>query len=69
MIKVEIIDGKVDSFIKSRPKEIALEFETICENLLEQDYFNASDLACILALACSETSSEKSKMLIKTSIK
>ena len=58
MIKVEIIDGNTKSIIKGRPKEIATEFETICENLLEQGYFNANDLACMLSLAYSEKSVE-----------
>lgn len=55
MIRVEIIDGKAKSIIKGRPDDIAIEFETICENLLEIGYFNANDLACMLALVCSET--------------
>lgn len=59
MIKVEIIDEKAISIIKGRPKEIASEFETICENLLEQGYFNANDLTCMLSLACSEKSVER----------
>lgn len=68
MIKVEIIDENAKSFIKGRPKEIASEFEAICENLLEQGYFNANDLACMLALACSETSSEKVTCLSKQAL-
>ena len=43
-----IIDGKAKSLIKGRPKEIASEFETVCENLLELGYFNVNDLACML---------------------
>lgn len=35
MIKVEKINGKVKWHIQGRPKEIASEFEKICENLLE----------------------------------
>lgn len=44
MIKVEIINGKAKSLIKGRPKQIASEFETICENLLEQGYFTQMTL-------------------------
>lgn len=61
MIKVETIKGQTKSLIKGRPHDIAIEFETICENLLEQGYFNASDLACMLALACNEKSSKRIK--------
>lgn len=59
MIKIKTINGQTKSHIKGRPKEIASEFETICENLLEQGYFNANDLTCMLALACSEKSIEQ----------
>ena len=59
MIKVEIINGQTNSHIKGRPDDIAIEFETICENLLEQGYFNANDLTCMLAVACSEKSVER----------
>lgn len=59
MIKIEISNGKAKSNIQGTPHDIAIEFETICENLLEQGYFKANDLACMLALACNETSSEK----------
>ena len=59
MIKVEFINGQTNSLIKGRPNEIASEFETICENLLEQGYFNANDLACMLVLACNEKSVER----------
>lgn len=59
MIKVEISNGKAKSNIQGTPHDIATEFEILCENLLEQGYFNASDLACMLALACSEKSSKR----------
>lgn len=55
MIKAETIKGQTKSLIEGRPHNIAVEFETLCECLLEQGYFNANDLACILALVCSET--------------
>lgn len=61
MIRIEISNGKTKSNIQGTPYDIAIEFETICENLLEQGYFNANDLACMLALACNEKSSKTIK--------
>lgn len=59
MIRIEISNGKAKSNIQGTPHDIATEFETLCENLLEQGYFNANDLTCMLALACSEKSVER----------
>jgi hypothetical protein len=68
MIKIETINGQTKSLIEGRPHNIAIEFETLCENLLEQGYFNANDLACMLALACAETSSEKVPCSLKQAL-
>ena len=65
MIKVETIKGQTKSLIEGRPHNIAVEFETLCECLLEQGYFNANDLTSMLALACSETFSEKRTCSLK----
>lgn len=54
MIKIEYNGKGCKTSINGKPNVIATEFENLCECLLEQGFFNASDLASILAIACGE---------------
>lgn len=54
MIKIEYNGKSCKISINGKPDVIATEFENLCECLLEQGFFNASDLTSMLAIACGE---------------
>jgi hypothetical protein len=63
MIKIDYNGQGCKVRIIGKPDAIATEFEKLCECLLEQGFFNVSDLVSMLAIACSEKSKNDTNKL------
>lgn len=54
MIKIDYNGQDCKVRITGKTGVIATEFEKLCDCLLEQGFFNVTDLVTMLAIACSE---------------